>query len=355
MKIALLGDIALIGQFDVTHNEAAVQNVKAVREIVSDCDFVIGNLESPLTAKTHTSVCKGAYLRSDPRNISVLKQMGVTHVSLANNHTYDYETKGAGETMSVLHQNGIAYVGLCDEPVVLEKEGERAMLDGFCCYSANATRYGEKPGKIQLLTPQSLKRFLAKAEKAICVPIASVHFGVECLHYPAKEHIRLFRECADQTDFVLHGNHPHSMQGYEQRQGSLLCYALGNLCFDDVTETSIHAVSRFEGEKRKSYIVLLTVKDQKITFYEIITVSIDTNGKICRNDSTAAELKTYSETLAVSEEAVEAARTAEKKASPSAAKTVRFIADRLNRRYIGAFLNGQIHARKYKKVMSDYL
>lgn len=355
MKIALLGDVALIGCFDQTNGNDVCANVSAVKDAVKDCDFVIANLESPLTRKDKTIVCKGAYLRSDPSNIEVLKQIGVTHVSLANNHVYDYGTEGAVETQNALKKNGIAFVGLGDQPAVLEKDGDKALLDGFCCYSANAVRYGATKGKVQLLSKQALNRFFSTASEKKSVPIASIHFGIEGVHYPSLEHMRLFRMYADKTDYVLHGNHPHAIQGYERIKNSFLFYALGNLCFDDIVHTSIHNTCYLSNENRKTYIVLLTITNNTIESYEIKTFYIRQGGKIIADESIESELQTYTKTLSESEEVIKAARKKELNGGSPVEKNAKFFMDRFNWKYIGAFMNGQIHAIKYKKVMSDFL
>ena len=110
MQIALLGDIALIGRYDRTLDSNVEQRVRVIRQITKYCDFVIANLEAPLTSKTKTHACKGVYLRSDPINVETLRYMGITHVTLANNHIYDYGKQGAEDTIKILKNAGIKYV-----------------------------------------------------------------------------------------------------------------------------------------------------------------------------------------------------------------------------------------------------
>lgn len=58
MKIAFLGDIALIGKYDITKNPNVKDRLKELSAKLSEYDYVIGNLESPLTNKDKTLVCK---------------------------------------------------------------------------------------------------------------------------------------------------------------------------------------------------------------------------------------------------------------------------------------------------------
>ena len=49
MKMAFLGDIALIGKYDLTKNPLVKDRLKVLAEKLSKYDYVVGNLESPLT------------------------------------------------------------------------------------------------------------------------------------------------------------------------------------------------------------------------------------------------------------------------------------------------------------------
>lgn len=357
MRIALLGDIALIGRYDRKESKDVDIRVEAIKQITDGCDYVIGNLESPLTSVTHTHVCKGVYLRSDPVNVSTLLQMGVTHVTLANNHIYDYGKKGVAETISTLNTAGIKYVGLNNPPEVLCKDSSRVMLDGFCCLSANAINYGVKRGQVKMLSPKSIELFLKRAHGNRCVPIVSVHFGIEGLHYPSIEHIHLFRNLAKKYDYLLHGNHPHAIQGYEAINKSLLIYAQGNLCFDVTPVTSLHLAPIETDEERKSYISIIEIDENRVTSYEMIPVTDLDTGIIHKNKEILHEIDNYSEVLSYPDNVIDQKRKYEKLnlRTSSQERNLQFYLDRLNYKYIGAFINGIIHRRHYFMIMKDYM
>lgn len=357
MRIALLGDVSLTGMFDSSQSEEVFQRIKLIKQLVDDCDYVICNLESPLTERTKTMVCKGAYLRSDPCNIEVLKSMGITHVTLANNHVFDYGKRGAKDTVSVLDKHGIKYCGLCGEPVMLSKESDRALLDGFCCYSANGIHYGSKPLSVKLLSYDNLKGFFDRALSEKCLPIASVHFGVERLHYPAAEHLKLFYSLSDEYSFVLHGNHTHSIQGYEKNNDSLLIYSQGNLLFDDVLTTSIGAQVKQNNETRKTYVMKLDVFGTSIHNYESIAIQFDDDGYPSIDKKVDEELRNYCQSLIYNKEHITELRNEELKIDRqnSEPRNIKFYFHRLNLKYIGAFINGKIHSSKYKKLFSKFM
>jgi len=353
MRIALLGDVALIGRYDKTKTPDVEKRIAVVRDVVAGCDCVLANLESPLTAKTRTLACKGVYLRSDPRNVELLKFMGVTHVTLANNHVYDYGKTGARENIDVLEKAGIRYVGLNNRPEVVKCGESSIMLDGLCCLSANALNYGKKPGQVKMLSQESMEEFLDYAEKEHCLPIASVHFGLEGLHYPSSEHMKLFRGLAEKHRYILHGNHPHAIQGYESRNESLLIYAQGNLCFDETPVTSIHLVPQEKPEERKCYISIVEVHNNQIADHNAICLSDLESGILYRDDAIKTQLLDYCGALAGNPEEIEEKRLQEIAAQRATAqkRDFSFYADRVNYKYIGAYLNGRKNAKQYARVM----
>lgn len=357
MRIALLGDVSLTGMFDAVQTNEVFSRIEPIKQLVADCDYVICNLESPLTGRTKTLVCKGAYLRSDPCNVKVLKSMGITHVTLANNHVFDYGKRAARETISILDTHGIQYCGLNTEPLLLVVGEDRALLDGFCCYSANGVYYGNKPLSIQTLDYNNLHSFFEKAVAKHCLPIASVHFGVERVHYPAQEHLNLFHSFAEKYPFVLHGNHTHSIQGLEKYRDSLLIYSQGNLLFDDVLSTSIGAPVRQNSETRKTYIVKMDVSGNVVMNHEIVAIQFDENGYPCVSSAVDEELLRYCDIVVHHQDQMGSLRTEELKAAETtrAPRNIGFFMRRMNPKYMGAYVNGKIHGKKYAKIFRPYL
>ena len=356
MRIALLGDIALIGRYDRLKADDVDLRIQCIKDIVQNCDYVIANLESPLNQIKKTLMCKGVYLRSDPINVTSLQKMGVTHVTLANNHIFDYGKLGAVDTIRTLKNAGIKFVGLGNKPELLQVGDSRALLDGFCCLSANGVHYGLSRGKTKILTPDSLEMFLKKANLKNCLPIASIHYGLEGVHYPSVEHVCLFRNMAEKYNYILHGNHPHAIQGYEKYNDSLLVYAQGNLCFDETPVTSIHSVPKETEEERKCYITIVEVVHRNIKDYKTYTIRDSKESGLVEDRLIAEELKEYKTVLGKSLEELKRKRGEELDAQRRNAeeRTVRFYINRLNYKYVGAYLNGRLHARKYKKIIKKY-
>ena len=355
MKIALLGDVSLNGKFDFSNYSDALQRVEFIKKVVADCDFVIANLESPLTDKKRTAACKGAYLRSGTKSKEILSYLGITHVTIANNHLFDYGKKGVQDTIDSLNSIGIKYVGLNNSPEFLIKDNDRVIVDGFCCYSANALKYGQKIGKIKTLSHNNLQYFLGIAQQERCLPIASVHFGLEHVHYPSLEHVKLFRDLAGKYKYILHGHHPHAIQGEEMINDSALFYSLGNLCFDDIEKTAMHEVIPQTEESLKSYIVKLDIQGTKVVNVEKTGDFLNDHRMSAQHDIIIEEVIKYSKPLEENIEGLDDLRKHDlilHKPKRNKSKFA-FIFSRLNRRYLIAFFRGKIYAKKYNKVMKS--
>ena len=358
MRIALLGDIALLGRYDCTIDDTVEERLREVRDCVCDCDFVIANLEAPLTEKTKTTACKGVYLRSDPANAEMLQYVGVTHASIANNHIFDFGKNGMLDTVRELEKRGIVPVGLNLSPAILERDGDRAMLDGFCCYSANGLHYGKKSGTLRILSPQNLRDFLTISRESKCLPIVSAHFGREGIHYPSAEHLQFFRRFATEIPFVLHGNHPHAIQGYEKIGESALFYSLGNLCFDSVETSSIRRAHLEQTrENRENLVVKLMISDNRLTAFEILTMTDLPDGRMHLDRTMQTALDTYCKALQKSPVDYAAFRAGEVRRlqKTDAKRNAQFYLNRLNARYIGAYLNGKHHTKAYQRIFSEFI
>lgn len=67
-------------------------------------EYCISDRGEPLEGKLYT-------FRAKPERMGLLKEMGTDLVSLANNHIYDYGRDAMMDTVDLLDQAGIPYVG----------------------------------------------------------------------------------------------------------------------------------------------------------------------------------------------------------------------------------------------------
>lgn len=266
MKIAFLGDIALIGKYDLTRNPNARDRLKVLSKKLAEYDYVVGNLESPLTNKNKTMVCKSMHLKTHTINVELLKYLNVNAVSLANNHVYDFGKKGLEDTIKVLNHNGIEWFGANSKFILKEISGEKFCLSGFCCYSTNATGYikNRKNEGINLLSYDNIISQLNIDKKNKTFSIMSFHWGEEHTNYPKYEHLCLAEKIAKKKDVLIIGHHPHIIQGVQKKYNSVVAYSLGNFLFDDCVSITGSFNVKQTANNKKSFIFEVEIENGSI-------------------------------------------------------------------------------------------
>lgn len=301
MKIALLGDIALFGHNSISVCPDLCGRYSQIRSILKEFDCVIGNLETPLTSATRCHGGKSAYIKASLEDVEILKYLGVTHVSLANNHMFDYNNQGASDTMKALDNAGIAWFGLNGASRYLEMDDCKVAFHGYCCWSTNpcSVLKGNRRFGVNPLDPCIMEKDLVNDEEEGYLSILSCHWGQEHVHYPNSDHISLARSLAKDHSFILHGHHPHVLQGFETVDDSLILYSLGNFCFDDVySRSSRKPLIEMSNANRQSCICSISVCNNKITNYQLIPIINNKDGVFLDyDDSTLEDLSKWSEAL----------------------------------------------------------
>src|SRR5690554_3512038 len=125
MKIAMLGDIAPFGRYCKVKNSQVERHFDTVREYLADFDLVIGNLEAPFVRGEKPVGSKSAHLKSDPENVALLKYLGVSYVTLANNHIGDFGCEAYERTKALLETSGIGWFGTENRHVRVDVCGEK--------------------------------------------------------------------------------------------------------------------------------------------------------------------------------------------------------------------------------------
>lgn len=115
MKIAFLGDWCLVNN----DKPPEIKHEQLTRAL-SSSDYVFANFEGAIptkSAKPHPKV--GPHLAQDPDGIPFLREIGVTHGCLANNHAYDYGAESLLDTASSLEHGYITPLGYYDQKRIL--------------------------------------------------------------------------------------------------------------------------------------------------------------------------------------------------------------------------------------------
>lgn len=207
-----------------------------VRPLFTGSDIGMVNLECPLSGRGSPILKAGRAIRARPETVGILKHLGVTGVTLANNHVGDFGIEGIEDTLALCSAGGICTVGAglaleaARQPLFVPVRGR---VVGFI--NAAEQEFGIAAPKRAGANPLNLIDLLrdlrqAKAQ-ADCV-VLIIHGGLEFTHCPSPESIRLLRFLAEQGVAAIIRHHAHYVQGHEVWKGVPIFYSLGNMLFD---------------------------------------------------------------------------------------------------------------------------
>lgn len=301
MKIALLGDIAFFGRKCVVANPKFADSLDEVAKYLKTHDVVIGNLETPFVDGHRAVGAKSAHVASDKANIALLTRLGVTHVTLANNHIMDYGCDAFALTRRLLGEAGITYFGINGEEVRLEQDGNKVAMLGFCSYNTNPNdeRCGAAGG-INITDAAVIAGRLKDVRAAGYLGILAAHSGQEHVHMPGRDDITFARALAGQGGYVYYGHHPHVVQGHEQVCGAHIYYSLGNFVFDDVyTDKSTEPLIKMNEANKTGLIVSLEVADSKVIGQDCVPIYNGDDGFALGGDVEDFSMAPYDDYLAL--------------------------------------------------------
>ena len=241
LKIVLTGDILLDRGVRREINKHGVNHLfsDGVDSIFRSAQVVVGNLECPAT-KIEKPVQKLFIFRGEPEWLQALKQHGITHLNLANNHSIDQGREGLMDTKRNISEAGMMPIGAganmdeASQPVLLASSPRNVWLvPSLRLALENYAYLTDKPCVSQEPMDSLLNRVhrLRKADSTAVI-IVSLHWGGEHTLQPVSRQRwdahQLIRAGAD----VLICHHTHTLQTIEEYRGKMIYYSVGNFIFD---------------------------------------------------------------------------------------------------------------------------
>lgn len=310
--------ISFTGDFNFAEDWYTMEVYKQRRNGLSDCitpdlmrilqdsdvlfmnnEFVYSDCDDALPGKAYT-------FRADLERVSLLQELGADIVSLGNNHTYDYGEEGLFDTMEVLEEAGIAYVGAGDniedasKIVYVVANGKKIAfvaateIERTTQYTKEAT--ATEAGVLKTRDPQRFINVIKQAAKTSDYVIAVPHWGTEGALYADASQKRQANLYAEAGADVIIGGHPHRLQGIAYYGETPVAYSLGNFWFSNGTlyTTVAQVVIQADGELQFRFLPceqkdlttgLLTDKTEKDEFYHYLAkissnVVIDEEGNV---------------------------------------------------------------------------
>ena len=206
-----------------------------VCDLIQDADCTIVNLECALTNSENEIPKFGPCLKADPLCADTLKKLGVTHVTLSNNHVFDFGIEGLKDTTDALDRVGLPYTGVGEndtdsrKPYIIEQDGKKIGLINVCEHEysyALPNRMGANPYD-PYLTMQDIRELKKRTDFVIVM----YHGGKEHCRYPSPRLRNLCREMVLCGADVVLTQHSHCIGCYEEYKGGHILYGQGNFHF----------------------------------------------------------------------------------------------------------------------------
>ncbi|HEY9900066.1 MAG TPA: CapA family protein [Pantanalinema sp.] len=210
-------------------------------------DGAIANLECALTthARPWSRTPKVFHFRADPRATGVLRAANVRCVSLANNHSLDFEEEGLLDTIRHLEAAGIAHAGAgrseqeARSPALFEAAGLSIAVIGLTdnepAFAAGpdhpGTHYAEIRAGSSALARVEAAALEARSRGAGLV-VLSLHWGPNMVTEPPARFRAFARAALGCGVDVVHGHSAHLFQAVERRENGLILYDTGDFLDD---------------------------------------------------------------------------------------------------------------------------
>lgn len=252
LTITFTGDVLLdrgVRKHIVSRNgDANCLFSPSIDSVFAMSQLVVANLECPAT-KIEKPVFKNYIFRGEPEWLVTLREHGITHLNLANNHSIDQGRDGLIDTRDNILKAGMMPIGAgatmdeAAEPVLLATTPRNVYFLASLRLALENTSYlPDKPSVSQ----ESFDTLVAKVKKLKtcdpgCCIIVSLHWGAEHMLRPAVQQLSQAHQLIDAGADCLICHHTHTMQTVEQYKGKTIYYSIGNFIFDQKRDINSRA------------------------------------------------------------------------------------------------------------------
>ena len=209
-----------------------------VKSQLQSYDLLFANLEGPVSDKGIDGGSLYSF-RFEPRVIPILKESGFDIFSLANNHIFNWGKEAFTDTLNLLSDANIIYIGggfngpEAYQGKVVNVKGVKIAFLAFSEFKdgATITSTSTRPG-IAFVSEENVLESISQVKKQVDLVVVSYHFGDE-YETESNDYQRKYAELAiDSGADLIIGSHPHVVQNIESYRSVWIAYSLGNFIFD---------------------------------------------------------------------------------------------------------------------------
>lgn len=223
-RIIFTGDIFLGRAVERAWQNEGIAPFARITDFLQQGSAVVGNFESALPPQHVPTPDFGWQFSVATSAIPLLQDAGFTHLSLANNHSYDYGAEAFAFAVDTLNEAGMRAFGrpgsLSDDSYVI------VPLESAVVGIIGIEALDVLPETAVLAA--SLDQLGAVSD----IQVAYVHWGTEYADTANQLQTSLAKQLAELGVDIIVGHHPHVVQDIQMIEDTLVIYSLGNFVFD---------------------------------------------------------------------------------------------------------------------------
>jgi poly-gamma-glutamate synthesis protein (capsule biosynthesis protein) len=252
-----------------------------VRDVVQGADLAIGTLNATISDYPPRTGCISTYvLVGGSENADALERAGFDLMSVATNHIKNCGLNNCGDqaffdTLDNLERVGIQSVGAGKnlrkalEPVVVEINEVRFGFVSLGQLEPKAFAAEDTPG-IAVLTEENVRSAILAAKEISDVVIVMPHWGPEDVPIPNWSQRDLAQVAVEAGADLVVGNHTHVVQAFQEIDGVIVFYGLGNFVFDQ----------NWDLHHQQGVILVVTFQGNELEDYQLIPTHVDFDGRV---------------------------------------------------------------------------
>lgn len=229
--ISFTGDVMLGRHVEYLANTFGIDYpIRGIRDLFASSTYVVINFESAMAYPHQKTPNGGMRFSTHESLIQPLLELGVTHASLANNHSFDYGEsgyRGAKETLS-----GFGIVPFGNARTVSTSSLARIVTPAAPVTLVGIHTLFFEPSAAEL-------KDVLGSVSADELLVVYVHWGDEYVLVPNERQRQFAKTLIALGADVIIGHHPHVVQSVEIIDGVPVLYSLGNFIFDQYFSTAV--------------------------------------------------------------------------------------------------------------------
>lgn len=250
LKIMAVGDIMLGRYVETLMNRNGEEYPFSFwDQFALDQDIILGNLEGPIN-ENHVQTADFTTSFSFKSSVAgLLARKGFSHISLANNHTFD-----KGEGAFAFSELSLKNAGI--KPIGHPRTAEHDRVVFEEINSQKIAIIGLNEAVSSFFSVDEAVELTAKIESDYpgYLIITYIHWGPEYKATSSEWQKEIAHKLIDSGSDLIIGHHPHVVQEVEIYNDKLIFYSLGNFIFDQY----------FSKETQEGLVVYLEINDDSI-------------------------------------------------------------------------------------------